>query len=448
MVCLRCIRRTISNFIRNKNMNRLIKLNETCQFYPYDGCVDKHEFIIRTPNNRQFKISALAKNILERLDGETSLEKISAELETQSIYLTVEELSQVIDKEYRKLNIFEHSPFEKKDHPSLPASEKKTLPLLLHWDIIPEKVVIPISTRLQFLFKLPVAVFLILLIVITHYVLYFHDPLPRNLPSVGFLWVVLLSLLSVLCHEFGHSSGVSRYGGKPGRIGFGLYVLLPTFYADVSDIWRFRRKHRMIVDLGGVYFQEIAFAVFAIIGIVTSAPEFLIVCRFIDLMVLLTLNPVFQFDGYWFLADYLGLPNLYRLALRCIRHSLKRAFKQVAEPFNLPPLRRHAYVIFLIYALLCNVFLVAILFLGFRYVYVTFARFPLVFPWIYKSMIFALKTQDLLLFLNRAVALFLAIAFPATAFLGLYKYTVRIGGYCLAKIQSPKPFQRGLSIKP
>src|SRR5215208_303504 len=127
-------------------MNRLIKLNEECRFYPYDGCVDKSEFIIRTPNNRQFKTSALAKNILEKLDGETSLEKISADLETQSIYLTIEELSLVIDKEYKRLNIFEQAPVEGKGQDSLPQSEKKVLPLLLHWDIIPEKAVQSISS--------------------------------------------------------------------------------------------------------------------------------------------------------------------------------------------------------------------------------------------------------------------------------------------------------------
>lgn len=179
---------------------------------------------------------------------------------------------------------------------------------------------------MTFLYSRTAATLGIVFILAAHYLVYSTYSAPAFLSHAGFLRVLLLGLMSVLWPELGHSSAVSRYGGSPGKIGFGLFVLLPSFYADVSEIWRFSRKHRMVVDLGGVYFQGLFFAVMALAGALTSAPEFFVVCRFIDLMIVLTLNPVFQFDGYWFLADWLALPNLYRFS---------KAFHSKARPHRL-----------------------------------------------------------------------------------------------------------------
>jgi hypothetical protein len=170
------------------------------------------------------------------------------------------------------------------------------------------------------------------------------------------------------------------------------------------------------------------------IGMLTSAPEYFVVCRFIDLMALLTLNPVFQFDGYWFLADWLALPNLYRRALTYLGNLMKKPFGRSTNIRFTRSMPRHSYAIFVGYAILCNAFLAAVVWLSYQYVYSTFAKVHLIAPAMFASMVFALKTYDLGLFVNRFLALFFIIAFPATAMVGIYRYAALLVGYCLRRV--------------
>jgi putative peptide zinc metalloprotease protein len=418
--------------LNEKEMRLPIKLREGCKFYPYDGGQDKEEYIICTPDNRQFRISALAKDILERLNDMASLEEIALTLEGQLGAISGDELREFLESQYGKLGIFENSDSQANNS----QAKSPRFSFLLHWDLIPEKYVSWGGARLRFLYNTAAVIPSITFIIVAHYFVYFHPAASNPLSNAGSLWGLLLCLLSILCHEFGHAAAVSKFGGSPGKIGFGLYLLLPSFYADVSEVWRFRRKQRMIVDLGGVYFQELAFGAFAVLGYFTSAPQYSLACHFIDLMVLLNLNPIFQFDGYWFLVDYLALPNLYRLALRYIKQSIKNVFVKSDDLPVLPPMRRHIYVLFVVYALLCNAFLLFAVWASYRYLNATFGRLPTLFPAIYHSIILAFETRDLALLLNRLVVLFFAIAFPGTALIGLYKYIVGLSRYCLRRIQA------------
>src|SRR5689334_12418793 len=88
-------------------MQPLIKLSDECKFYPYDsGRGEKEEFIIHTPAGKQFKISRLAKDILEQMDGETSLDEIARELNSRSIDISEEQLSELVENRYRALGVF------------------------------------------------------------------------------------------------------------------------------------------------------------------------------------------------------------------------------------------------------------------------------------------------------------------------------------------------------
>lgn len=403
-------------------MQNNYRLREGCEFYPYDGANDREEFIVRTPDKRQFKISALSKDILQRLDGTRSLDDVVCELEAKSISISSNDLGNLLLQQYGRLNILESTDVQLNAQNGQHQPAEVKLPFLLHWNLIGEKQVAWIATRLKFLYHGVSIASGLILILLAHFLVYYQHPSFSHISNAGSLWVLLLCLVSILCHEFGHAAAVAKYGGSPGHIGFGLYLLLPSFYADVSEVWRFRRKERMVVDLGGVYFQQLSFVVFALLGHYFSAPEFFVVCYFIDLMAWFNLNPVFRFDGYWFLVDYLALPNLYQQALKYIAYRVRKVLGYPAKEVTLPQMRWYTYWIFVVYALVCNLFLVAIIWFSYHYLTTMFLRLPEFLPEIFGSILKALRTHDLALFLNRLVALFFAIAFPGTALIGLYKY--------------------------
>ncbi len=58
---------------------------------------------------------------------------------------------------------------------------------------------------------------------------------------VDLLLLAALTVASAAFHECGHAAGC-RYGGaRPGRIGFGIYLVWPSFFTDVTDSYRLGR---------------------------------------------------------------------------------------------------------------------------------------------------------------------------------------------------------------
>jgi putative peptide zinc metalloprotease protein len=131
-----------------------------------------------------------------------------------------------------------------------------------------------------------------------------------SIPASTYLIGYLLVFLSVLFHEFGHLSACQYFGCPHGEIRLGLYLVFPVFYANVTPTWRLERKPRVVVDLGGMYFQLILTIPAFLLFHLTQGQVWLLLCLELDAMILFCLNPFLRFDGYWLCSDFLGVPNL------------------------------------------------------------------------------------------------------------------------------------------
>jgi putative peptide zinc metalloprotease protein len=130
---------------------------------------------------------------------------------------------------------------------------------------------------------------------------------------VLFLAVAGLTLASLLFHEFGHASAC-RYGGaRPGVIGFGLYLIWPSLYTDVTDAYRLSRAGRLRTDFGGVYFNAIFILGLAGCYAATGQPVFLAAAFLDNFQILQQLFPLVRMDGYFILGDLAGIPDLLGL---------------------------------------------------------------------------------------------------------------------------------------
>lgn len=128
-----------------------------------------------------------------------------------------------------------------------------------------------------------------------------------------FWWMVLAMAAAALLHELGHAAACAWHGVPAGEIGFGLYLVFPAFYTDVTKAWRLNRFQRAAVDIGGIYFQLILITLLvplAHVGGFTGFLPFFMLCNLY--MILHNLNPLFKMDGYWLFSDLAGLPNLHR----------------------------------------------------------------------------------------------------------------------------------------
>lgn len=114
-----------------------------------------------------------------------------------------------------------------------------------------------------------------------------------------------------IIHEFGHSIATMAYDGKPGRIGMGIYIIMPVLFSDVTDAWRLKRIQRMVVDIGGVYLQGVFLVVSFIINVLWLNRDLLNIAILISgFQILGNLNPFIKMDGYWLLVDFLGVTEI------------------------------------------------------------------------------------------------------------------------------------------
>lgn len=417
-------------------MQTVYRLKAGCTFFPYDGLQGVTECLIRTVDGRQFKLPAAVGDVLRALEQPATAEAIARALGARSIDISPSDVTLLMQTKYLPSGIVE-APQAVTD-PAKGQRPMARLPLLLHWDLIPAHHVRALSRHLTWVFDRAAVLPALAAIIAAHGLVYAATPMLQVAPGAA-VPVLLLCLGSVLCHEFGHASAVSRYGGSPGGIGFGLFVLLPSFYADVSEVWRFPRGQRMVVDLAGVYFQQIAFAAIALAAVLTEQPEYLVACRFIDVMTVLTLNPVFQFDGYWLLADWLGVPNLRRLASQHLQALIQRLLRRSTGALRSPAMPRHHYHVFVAYAMLSNLFLLGLLWASYNYLSFALVQLYQVLPALMGGALFALKTRDFASLLERCCALFFVIALPTTALVGVYRYGLAVARYGLDRVHHSQP---------
>jgi putative peptide zinc metalloprotease protein len=142
-----------------------------------------------------------------------------------------------------------------------------------------------------------------------------------------------LLLGSLAIHELGHAAACARYGVPPGEIGLTVYLIYPAFYSDVTSAWELRRWQRAVVDVGGAFFQLIAIASLVIGYVITGLEPLLIGVWMSVGSIIVSLNPVFKFDGYWLVSDALGVDNLGRRRGLVARHIGRRL---CGRPSQLP----------------------------------------------------------------------------------------------------------------
>jgi putative peptide zinc metalloprotease protein len=136
-----------------------------------------------------------------------------------------------------------------------------------------------------------------------------------------FTWSGALTYGVVFCavkvvHELGHAYTATRFGCRVPTVGVALMVMMPVLYSDVSDAYRLSsRRKRLWIAAAGVV-AELGLAAVATLlwgflpdGLLRSL-VFVAATTSWVMSLAINLNPLMRFDGYYLLADWLGLPNL------------------------------------------------------------------------------------------------------------------------------------------
>lgn len=158
----------------------------------------------------------------------------------------------------------------------------------------------------------------------------------KNLPL---LWAALVVLK--IWHELGHGYACKTFGGKVPEMGVLLLGGNPAAYVDATAAWSFeRRRHRLIVMLGGMYFESLAAIVAVYIWAFTTHPMLASWAHYVVTLstattILFNANPLMRFDGYFIFSELVGVQNLRPRSIARVKSAAKRLF------LGLPDKARH-----------------------------------------------------------------------------------------------------------
>lgn len=187
-------------------------------------------------------------------------------------------------------------------------------------------------------------------------------------------WLLVLLTIGIAksIHEIAHVAACRLVGAECREIGVMLLFGTPCLYCDVSDLWTVpSRAKRVFVSAAGMMAEVILAALATIVWAITFrstihdlALVVMVVCSVSTILV--NANPLIRYDGYFMLADWIGVPNLSERATDALRRSARRIVWGDAEAsFTATAVGRQLPVSVLLgYAILSSayrVFIVAII---------------------------------------------------------------------------------------
>jgi putative peptide zinc metalloprotease protein len=145
-------------------------------------------------------------------------------------------------------------------------------------------------------------------------------------------WIAAAWLVLKILHEFSHGMLCKKFGGNVTQFGVLLLLLIPLPFVDVTTSWRFENKWKRILTAAAGMMSELFIAAIAAVIWVSIEPgplRFhlgnLIVAATVHTM-LFNANPLMKFDGYYMLADWLEIPNLYGRGSQHVSSVCRRLF--------------------------------------------------------------------------------------------------------------------------
>lgn len=272
-------------------------------------------YIVRRGDGQVVQLSRLLYLVARAIDGRRDTEAISHRVSGRfGREVSAENVHYLIENKLQPLGVT--VPFGQEDDEVTGPTADLLLVLKGHRVIFRERQVARIARSLAWLHR-PLVVALVLATAVAMEIWLFalHGAMTPVLQvleqPVLMLVVFALTVASLVFHEFGHASAC-RYGGaRPGAIGCGIFLIWPSMYTDVTDVYRIGRGGRMRTDLGGVYFNVVFILALAGGYFVTGQSFFLAAIYLAHFEIIEQLMPAVRLDGYYILGDLAGVPDLF-----------------------------------------------------------------------------------------------------------------------------------------
>jgi putative peptide zinc metalloprotease protein len=166
----------------------------------------------------------------------------------------------------------------------------------------------------------------------------FLQSFSRILSLEGIIQIGITFFCIKIIHEFAHAFAATRYGVAVPRMGIAFMVLYPILYTEASAAWQLSsRRHRFHIAVAGIVAELCLAGLFLLIwnmspaGSLLQSISFLVVTVSLVGSLLINLNPLMRFDGYYIISDLLGYDNLQQRACNFARWRLRRILFDISQ---------------------------------------------------------------------------------------------------------------------
>lgn len=281
----------------------------------YEGSGFKDpRYLARRSDGSLIQLTQLLYAVLEGIDGQRNLEEVAARAtENFSKTVSADNVSTLVEK-----NLVPQGFVLAADgsQPELKKKPDQLLVLRFKFTVLPEGAVNVLASILRPLFWPPVILAVLAGLVALDVWYFATHGVGQSLRDLIYQPLIVLMIYGLLIfsigwHEIGHATAC-RYGGaRPGRVGFGIYVVWPAFFTDVTDALKLGKGGRVRTDLGGIYFNAIFSLMVGGVYALTGFEPILVLILMQHLLALYNLMPFLRLDGYHAVSDITGIPDLF-----------------------------------------------------------------------------------------------------------------------------------------
>ena len=146
-------------------------------------------------------------------------------------------------------------------------------------------------------------------------------------------------------HELGHAFSAKLEGGEVHEMGVNFLLFMPVPYVNVSTATHFRNRYkRMLVSAAGILVESFL-AALGLLLFLAAQPGLVQNIGFNIFLIggvsslFFNGNPLLKYDGYFVLADALGIPNLFQRSTQYWQYLCQRylyGLRDATSPANAP----------------------------------------------------------------------------------------------------------------
>lgn len=246
-------------------------------------------------------------------------------------------------------------------------------------------------------------------------------------------------------HELGHAFSAKLEGGEVHEMGITFLLFVPVPYVNVSAATHFRSRYKRILVSAAGIMVESCLAALGLLLFLAAQPGLVQDIGFNIFLIggisslFFNGNPLLKYDGYYMLADAVGIPNLYQRSAQYWQYLFQRylfGLRDAVSPVSAPgeaPWFAGYCLSSLAYRLAILWFIVSIVSEKFFYLGVTLAVWlvgmQILLP-LYRALRFLLASPALRTRRNRALfssAVLSSLLIAVIGFLPIPSYTVNEG---------------------